>query len=49
MGRENKEMEAMPTCYCLTFASLVFPPLSVFKVLYHEHAFAFSPAMPVMP
>ena len=41
MGRENKEMEAMPTCYCLTFASLVFPASSVFKVVYHDHPFAF--------
>jgi len=50
MGRENKEVEAMPTCYFLTFASFVFPPFSVFKVLYHEHPFAFSPsAMSVMP
>jgi len=50
MGPENKEVEAMPICYLLTFASLVFPLFSVFKVLYHEHPFAFSPsAMSVMP
>ena len=30
----------MPTCYCLTF-SHVFPTFSVFKVVYHEHTFAF--------
>jgi len=31
-------------------ASLVFLPFSVFKVLYHEHPFAFSPSsMSVMP
>jgi len=44
----------MPTCYCLTFnllcgAGLVFTTFSVFKVVYHEHPFAFSPAMSVMP
>jgi len=47
MGRENKEVAAMPTCYCLTFlcvASLVFPTFSVFKVVYYEHPFAFSPS-----
>jgi len=52
MGRENKEVEVMPTCYIaqlLCVVSLVFPPFSVFKVLYHEHPFAFSPAMSVMP
>jgi len=34
----------------LCVASLVFPPFSVFKVVYHEHPFAFSSsAMSVMP
>jgi len=33
----------------LCVASLVFPTFSVFQVLHHEHPFAFSPAMPVMP
>jgi len=34
----------------LCVASLVFPPFSIFKVVYHEHPFAFSPsAMSVMP
>ena len=44
MGRENKDVGTMPTCYCLTLcvASLVFPTFSVFKVVYHEHPFAFS-------
>jgi len=33
----------------LRVASLVFPPFSLFKVVYHEHPFAFSPsAMSVM-
>jgi len=52
MGRENEEVGAMPTCYrqILCVASLAFPTFSVFKVLYHEHPFAFSPsAMSVMP
>jgi len=59
MGRENKEAGAMQTCYCLTFspfcsllcvATLVFPTFSVFKVVYHEQTFAFSPfAISVMP
>jgi len=31
----------------LCFASLVFQTLSVFKVAYHEHPFAFSPAISV--
>jgi len=40
---------AMTTCYCLTF-SHVFPTFSVFKVVYHEHPFAFFPsAISVMP
>jgi len=40
---------AIPTCYCLTF-SRVFPTFSVFKVVYHEHPFAFSPsAISVLP
>ena len=31
-------------------ASLVFPTFSVFKVVHHEHPFAFSPsAISVMP
>jgi len=34
----------------LCVASLVFPTFSVFKVVYHEHPFAFSPsAISVMP
>jgi len=34
----------------LWVASLVFPTFSVFKVVYHEHPFAFSPsAISVMP
>jgi len=52
MGRENKEVGAMPTCHCLTLciASRVFSTFSVFKVVYHEHRFAFSPcAMSGMP
>jgi len=40
---------AMPTCYYLTF-SHVFPTFSVFKVVHHEHPFAFSPsAISVLP
>jgi len=39
----------MPTCYCLTF-SHVFLTFSAFKVVYHEHPFAFSPsAISVLP
>jgi len=50
MGRETKEVGAMPTCYCLILcvASLVFSTFSVYKVVYHEHPFAFSP-ISVMP
>ena len=52
MRRENKKVEAMPTCYCPTFVlpalSSHFSVLSKF-CLYHEHPFAFSPAMLVMP
>jgi len=33
----------------LCVASLVFTAFSVFKVVYHEHPFAFSPAFSVMP
>jgi len=33
----------------LCVASLVFPFFSVIKILYHEHPFAFSPALSVMP
>ena len=33
----------------LCVANLVFPTFSVFKLLYHEHSFAFSPAVSVMP
>jgi len=33
----------------LCVASLVFPFFSVIKIFYHEHPFAFSPAMSVMP
>jgi len=33
----------------LCVASLFFPVFSVIKILYHEHPFAFSPAMSVMP
>jgi len=32
----------------LTF-SHVFPTFSAFKVVYHEHSFAFSPATSVLP
>jgi len=32
----------------LCVASLVFTAFSVFKVVYHEHPFAFSPAISVM-
>jgi len=46
-GRENK-VGAMPTFYCLTF-SHVFLTFSAFKVVYHEHPFAFSPAISVLP
>jgi len=52
MGRENKEVEAMPTLLLPNFcvASLVILTFSVFKVLYHEHPFAFSlSAVSVMP
>jgi len=38
MGRENKWRRcqlAIPQLLCVT--SLVFPPFSVFKVVYHEH------------
>jgi len=51
MGLENK-VGAMPTFYCLTFsvASLAFLTFSVFKVVYHENPFAFSPsAISAMP
>jgi len=51
-GVKIKKMEAMPTCYCPTFVlpalSSHFSVLSKF-CLYHEHPFAFSPAMLVMP
>jgi len=43
MGRKNKEVEAMPTCYRLTFMCCQ-PCLPNFQVVYHEHPFAFSPA-----
>ena len=33
----------------LCVANLVFPTLRVFKVMYHEYPFAYSPAMSVMP
>jgi len=33
----------------LCLASLVFPTFSVFKLVYYEHPFAFSPAISVMP
>jgi len=46
-GRENK-VGAVTTSYCLTF-SHVFPTFSVLKVVYHEHPFAFSPAISVLP
>jgi len=51
MGRETKQVGTIPTCYCLTFVccKLVFPTFSVFKVVYHEHRFVFSPAISVMP
>jgi len=51
MGRENKEVGTMPTCYCVTFMCCqpCLPTFSVFKVVYHEHPFAFSPATLVMP
>jgi len=52
MRRENKKVEAMPTCYCPTFVlpalSSHFSVLSKFR-MYHEYPFAFSPAMSVMP
>jgi len=42
MGRENKEVETMPTCYCLTFmlpASSsqlsVFSKLCIMNILLH--------------
>jgi len=38
----------MPACYRVTVASFVFPAFSVFKVVHHEYAFAFS-AMSVIP
>jgi len=44
----NIKLWAMPTCYCLT-SSHVFPTFSVFKVVHHEHPFAFSPAISVLP
>jgi len=48
--RENKEVRAMPTYQRLCVASLVFPTFSVFKVVFHEHPFAFFPsAISVMP
>jgi len=52
MVRENRKVEAMPTCYCLIILCcypLVFPFFSVIKILYYEHSFAFSPAMSVVP
>jgi len=52
MGRENKEVGAMPTYYRQTLfaASHVFQTFSVFEVVYNEHPFAVSPsAMSVMP
>ena len=51
MGRENK-VGTMPTCYCLIFMCCqpCLPNFHLFKVVYHEHPFAFSPsAMSVMP
>jgi len=40
----------LAVAYLLCVASLVFPTFSVFKAVFHEHSFAFSPsAMSVMP
>jgi len=52
MVRENKEVgrcqRAIAKLVCV--ASLVFPNFRVFKVVYHEHPFAFSHfAMSFMP
>jgi len=52
MGRENKKWRRcqIAIAQLLCVASLVFPPFSFFKVLCHEHPFAFSPsAMSLMP
>jgi len=51
MGHENNEVAAIPIAITLLLcvASLVFPTFSVFKVVHHEHPFAFSPVMSVMP
>jgi len=52
MGRKNKEVGKMPTCCCLTLICCqpCLPNFQCFKVVYHEHLFAFSPsAMSVMP
>ena len=49
--RENK-VEAMSIYYCLTFMCCqpCFPNFQCFKVVYHEHPFAFPPsAVSVMP
>jgi len=46
MGRKNKKWRLwqLAIAQFLCVASLVFPPFSVFKVLYHEHPFAFFPS-----
>jgi len=52
MGRENKKWWRcqLAIAQLLCVASLVFPPFNVFKVVHHEHPFAFSPsAMSIMP
>jgi len=44
--RRSQLAIAQPLCV----ASLACPPFSFFKVLYHEHPFAFSPStMSVIP
>jgi len=45
MGRENKEVGRCQLAIGLTFkCCFVFPTFNVFKVVYHEHPFAFSPS-----
>jgi len=51
MERETKDVVALPTCYCLPFMCCqpCLPNFCAFKVVHHEHPFAFSPDISVMP
>jgi len=51
MVRENKKVEAMPTCYCLTFMCCqpCLPVFQCYQIFLSWKPLAFSSAMSVMP